>query len=43
MCTQGLDFEKAEKYLEGRSYEISEVEMFDLKKNHTSRKSSSNV
>ena len=32
ICTQELDFEKAEKYPEDRSYQISEVEMVDSKK-----------
>ena len=43
ICTQEQDFEKAEKYSEDRSYQISEVEMVDSKKKHTSRKSSLNV
>ena len=32
ICTQELDFGKAEKYPEDRGYQISEVEMVDSKK-----------
>ena len=32
ICTQELDFEKAEKYLGDKTYQIIEVEMFDSKK-----------
>ena len=43
ICTQKLDLEKAQKYPEDRIYQISEMEMFDSKKKHTSRKFSPNV
>ena len=39
ICSQELDFEKAEKYPEDKSYQISEVEMVDSKKKSTLQES----
>ena len=43
ISTLELDFERAKKYPGDRSYQISEVEMVDFKKKHTSIKSPPNV